>query len=71
MYNLQHSTPEIKRLAFEVLDIRVYASHDKTEIRGVIPLELALPTTAQTSGCLRGRSHEQAFFSVWTEWLPE
>jgi len=49
MYNLQHSTPDIKRLAFDALDIRVYASHDTVEIRGVIPLELALPTTGQTS----------------------
>ena len=47
--NLLHSTPEIKRLAFDALDIRAYASHDTTEIRGVIPLELALPTTARTS----------------------
>ena len=39
--NLQHSAPEIKRLAFDALDIRVYASVDKLEIRGVIPLELA------------------------------
>ena len=50
--NLLHSTPEVRKLAFDALDIRVYASHDTTEIRGVIPLELALPTTGQTSGCL-------------------
>ena len=49
MNNLKHSTPEIKRLAFDALDIRVYASHDTIEIRGVIPLELALPTTERTS----------------------
>ena len=47
--NLKQATPEIKRLAFDALDIRVYASHDTIEIKGVIPLELALPTTAQTS----------------------
>jgi hypothetical protein len=47
--NLEHSTSEIKRLAFDALDIRIYASLDKLEIRGVIPLELALPTTGQTS----------------------
>jgi hypothetical protein len=35
-----HSTPEIKKLAFDALDIRVYTSHDNTEIRGVIPIEL-------------------------------
>jgi len=50
--NLLHSTPEVRKLAFDALDIRVYASHDTTEIRGVIPLELALPTTEQTWGCL-------------------
>ncbi len=50
--NLMHGTAEIKQLAFDALDIKVYASRDKTEIRGVIPLELALPTTAQTSGSL-------------------
>lgn len=47
--NLLHSTPEVRKLAFDALDIRVYANHDTTEIRGVIPLELALPTTARTS----------------------
>lgn len=47
--NLLHSTSETRKLAFDALDIRVYASRDTTEIRGVIPLELALPTTAQTS----------------------
>jgi hypothetical protein len=46
LQNLKQATPEIKRLAFDALDIRVYASHDTIEIRGVIPLELALPTTA-------------------------
>ena len=50
--NLLHSTPESKKLAFDALDIRVYASPDTTEIRGVIPLELDLPTTEQTWGCL-------------------
>ena len=52
MDKLEHSTPEIKKLAFDALDIHVYASSDKLEIRGTIPLELALPTTGQTSGCL-------------------
>jgi len=47
------STAEIKRLAFDALDIKVYASRDKTEIRGVIPLE-SLPTIAQTSAQPRG-----------------
>ena len=60
--NLQHATPEIKKLAFDALDIRVYASTNKTEIRGVIPLELALPTTEQTSGCLL--THNKSKFKV-------
>ena len=47
--NLQHSTPEIKVLALDAMDIKVYArGTDDVEIQGVIPLELALPTTAQT-----------------------
>jgi site-specific DNA recombinase len=46
--NLQHSTPEIKALALDALDIKVYArGTDDVEIRGVIPVEL--PTTARTS----------------------
>ena len=48
--NLQNATPEIKSLALDALDIKVYAKGiDDVEIQGVIPLELALPTTAQTS----------------------
>jgi hypothetical protein len=43
--------PEVKILALEAFDSKVYASRDKTEIRGVIPLELALPTNKRTSGC--------------------
>ena len=45
--NLQTCTPELKKLIFDALDIKVFASTDKMEIQGVIPLEL--PTTAQTS----------------------
>lgn len=52
MGNLENATIEIKRLALDALDIRVYASPDKTEVRGVIPLESALPTTERTSGCV-------------------
>lgn len=49
--NLQNSTPEIKALALDALDIKVYArGTDDVEIQGVIPLEL--PTIAQTWGCL-------------------
>jgi hypothetical protein len=47
--NLQRGEPEIKALALDALDIKVYAKGiDSVEIRGVIPLELALPTTART-----------------------
>ncbi len=45
--NLQDCTPDLKRQLIEALDIKVYASTDKVEIQGVIPLEL--PTIAQTS----------------------
>ena len=49
MDNLDNPSQEIKRLAYDALDIKVYASPDSQEIKGVIPLELALPTTEQTS----------------------
>jgi site-specific DNA recombinase len=44
--NLQDSTPEIIKLALDALDIKVYASTERVEIQGVIPLEL--PTTERT-----------------------
>ena len=47
--NLNNSTTEIKRLALDALDIKVYASTAATEIKGVIPIDLKLSTTAQTS----------------------
>jgi site-specific DNA recombinase len=47
--NLKNPSHDIMTLVFDALDIKVYASYNKVEIRGVIPLELALPTTAQTS----------------------
>jgi hypothetical protein len=48
--NLQHATPEIKAMALDALDIQVHAKGtDDVQIKGVIPLELALPTTEQTS----------------------
>jgi len=48
--NLENATTEIKALALDALDIKVYArGTDDVEIKGVIPLELALPTIAQTS----------------------
>jgi len=46
--NLQNNSPEIKALALDALDIKVFAKGTECiEIQGVIPLEL--PTTAQTS----------------------
>lgn len=45
--NLQDSSPEIIKLALDALDIKVYASTERVEIQGVIPLES--PTTARTS----------------------
>jgi hypothetical protein len=45
--HLQNCTLELKKLALDALDIKVYASNDSVEIQGVIPLEL--PTTARTS----------------------
>lgn len=45
--NLENADLELKRLALNALDIKVYASTDYIEVQGVIPLEL--PTTAQTS----------------------
>jgi site-specific DNA recombinase len=47
--NLDNCDNETKRLALDALDIKVYAGADKLEIRGVLPLELYLPTIAQTS----------------------
>lgn len=48
--NLKRGEPEIKALALDALDIKVYAKGiDSVEIQGVIPLELALPTTERTS----------------------
>ena len=46
--NIQNCTHELKRLALDALDIRVYASTDTVEIQGVIPLKLS--TIGQTSG---------------------
>jgi hypothetical protein len=54
MLNLQNCTPELKMLALDALDIKVYAKGiDNVEIQGVIPLELALSTTEQTSALRR------------------
>jgi site-specific DNA recombinase len=51
--NLQNGTPEIKALALDALNIRVYAKAGAAaEIHGEIPL--ALPTTEQTSALRHG-----------------
>ena len=48
--NLQQGKPEIKALALNALDIKVYAQGtNEVEIQGAIPIELASPTIAQTS----------------------
>jgi hypothetical protein len=52
MDNLEHNTTEIKARAMDAMDIIYARGTADVEIRGVIPLELALPTTARTSGCL-------------------
>jgi site-specific DNA recombinase len=44
--NIENCPDDIKKLAFDALDIKVYASTDSVEIHGVLPL--ALPTTEQT-----------------------
>jgi len=49
-------TASSKRLALDALDIKVYASTERAEIRGVIPLEL--PTTARTWGCLSNDAYK-------------
>lgn len=46
--HLDNASLEIKRLALDALDIKVYASTDDVEIKGAIPLELASPTTERT-----------------------
>ncbi|MFC1987665.1 recombinase zinc beta ribbon domain-containing protein [Chloroflexota bacterium] len=52
LQSLENTDSGLKRLALDALDIKVYASNDSIEIKVVIPLELALPTIGQTSGCL-------------------
>ena len=54
MDNLENPTPEIKALALDALDIKVYVKDiNDVEIQGVIPLELASSTTEQTSASRR------------------
>jgi hypothetical protein len=46
-YNLENCSSENKKLAFDMLDIKVFASSDHLEIKGVIPQEFV--TIEQTS----------------------
>ncbi len=48
--NLQNCDQGTKAPALDARHVRFYASADKLEIQGVIPLEL--PTIARTWGCL-------------------
>jgi hypothetical protein len=47
---IQDADRDTKRLAFEMLDLKVYATREKVAIMGIIPVELA--TTEQTSASL-------------------
>ena len=58
--NLENATLGIKALLLDAQYIKVYAKGNyDLEIIGVIPLELALPATARTWGCLS--SHAYSF----------
>ena len=57
--NLDNATTQDKRLALEALDIRVTASTQSIDIKGIIPVEFPILTSstdvttiAQTSGCV-------------------
>ncbi len=39
-HNIDYSDSETKRLAFKALDLKVYASRDRVDIQGIIPVEL-------------------------------
>ena len=65
--NLDNATIQDKRLALEALDIRVTASTQSMDIKGIIPVEFPtlslsteVTTTAQTSGCLTTDAYEWA-----------
>jgi len=45
--NIEDADNETKRLAFTMLDLKVYATRDKVDIKGIIPVDLV--TIAQTS----------------------
>jgi ribosomal protein L34E len=46
--NIEDADNGTKRLAFTMLDLKVYATRDKVDIKGIIPVDLV--TIAQTSG---------------------
>jgi hypothetical protein len=49
-YNLENCSSENNKLAFDMLDIKILASSDHLEIKGVMPQEFV--TIEQTSGCM-------------------
>ncbi|MDV2989994.1 MAG: recombinase family protein [Dehalogenimonas sp.] len=56
---LEQSTPELKALALDALDVKVYAKGtNDIRIQGVIPLELTSPTTEQTSASQREYNYQ-------------
>ena len=57
--NLERCTLQEKRLALDVLDIKVTATPEQIDIKGVVPIDItptqasaSLLTTERTSGCL-------------------
>ena len=74
--NLDNATIQDKRLALEALDIRVTASTQGIDIKGIIPVEFpTLPsstdvtTIAQTSGCLSSHAYSYSIpFSFSIQW---
>ena len=60
---LDNATIQDRRQALNLLDIRVLASTQKIELKGIIPIELTasssandVTTIAQTSGCMLNRN---------------
>ena len=63
--DLDNATIQDKRLAFDALDIRVTASTQSIDIKGIIPVEITtapssadVTTIAQTSGCLSTHAYK-------------
>ena len=53
---IKDANSDTQRLAFGMLDLKVHATREKVDIKGIIPIELA--TTEQTSGCLSGHAYD-------------